>query len=78
MDESVTLEEVLDLVQQLSPADKQRLVELITTESLPRAVGSQATPRKSLRGVWRGLDITEEDLAEVRREMWGNFPRDDV
>jgi hypothetical protein len=21
--------------------------------------------------------ITEEDIAEARREMWGNFPRDD-
>ena len=22
------------------------------------------------------LNITEEDIAEARREMWGNFPRD--
>jgi hypothetical protein len=32
----------------------------------------------SLRGLWAGLNnhITEEDIAEARREMWGNFPRD--
>jgi hypothetical protein len=23
-----------------------------------------------------GVDITEEDIAEARREMWGNFPRE--
>jgi hypothetical protein len=22
------------------------------------------------------MNITEEDIAEARREMWGNFPRD--
>ena len=78
MDGSVTLEEVLDLAQQLSPADKQRLVERITSDIQHKTAGSHTTPRKSLRGLWRGLDITEEDLAEVRREMWGNFPRDDI
>jgi len=35
-------------------------------------------PRRSVRGLWKdlGFDITEEDIAEARREMWGNFPRD--
>ena len=35
-------------------------------------------PRISSRGLWSSLekDITEEELAEARREMWGNFPRD--
>ncbi len=35
-------------------------------------------PLKSLLGLWKDLNfhVTEEDIAEVRREMWGNFPRD--
>jgi len=35
-------------------------------------------PRRSLLGLWADLNIhiTEEDIAEARREMWGNFPRD--
>jgi len=24
----------------------------------------------------KGIDISEEDIAELRREMWGNFPRE--
>jgi hypothetical protein len=29
-------------------------------------------------GLWTemGIDISEEDIAEVRQEMWGNFPRE--
>lgn len=32
-----------------------------------------------LGGLWAGTpEITEEDIAEARREMWGNFPREDI
>jgi hypothetical protein len=36
--------------------------------------------RKSLYGLWanRGIDISEEDIDEIRREMWANFPREDI
>ena len=35
-------------------------------------------PLRSVEGLWAdlGIDITEEDIAEARREMWGNFPRE--
>ena len=35
-------------------------------------------PRRSLRGLWKNLniEITEEDIAQARLEMWGSFPRD--
>jgi hypothetical protein len=38
-----------------------------------------ATPlRQSLFGAWKDhqIDLTLEDLAEVRREMWKDFPRE--
>ena len=73
----MTLEEALDLVKQLSPLDKARLIERIVPD-IERELKAACTPRKSLRGLWRGLDITEEEIAEARREMWGNFPREDV
>jgi hypothetical protein len=33
------------------------------------------TPYKpvALGGLWAGVTITEEDIAAVRREMWGDF-----
>ena len=40
---------------------------------------STRTPRRSLEGLWadQGISISEEDIDELRREMWKNFPRDD-
>lgn len=43
-----------------------------------RVKDEQRQPRKSLRGLWRGLEITKEDIAEACQEMWGNFPKDDI
>jgi RHH-type rel operon transcriptional repressor/antitoxin RelB len=36
------------------------------------------TPLRSLEGIWADLNIniTEQDIAEARREMWGNSPRE--
>jgi hypothetical protein len=78
MGNSVTLEEVLASVRQLSPVDKARLIERIVPDIERELKTARPTPRKSLRGLWRGLDITEEDIAEARREMWGSFPREDI
>jgi hypothetical protein len=78
MERVVTLEEALDLVKQLSPLDKARLIERIVPDIERELKAARSTPRKSLRGLWQGLDITEEEIAEARREMWGNFPREDI
>jgi hypothetical protein len=39
--------------------------------------GGAKKPLRSVLGLWSDLNvhITEEDIAEARREMWGNFPR---
>ena len=74
----VSLEEVLDLAKQLSALDKLRLIERMTPDILQEVAAAQRVPRESLRGLWRGIDIRDEDLAEIRREMWANFPRDDI
>ncbi len=63
-------QEVIEKLRSLS-VDQQREV-LAFVESLRREppAGQAARP---LRGLWADLDIsvTEEDIAEVRREMWG-------
>lgn len=72
----MSLEEILSLTNQLSLTDKVRLLEQVApqiTEEL--TTSEQPTPRKSLMGVWRGLDTIEAAIAEARRGMWSNFPR---
>lgn len=49
-----------------------RFVESLRQESAPKG------PRKGLRGIWKGFDISAEEIDAARREMWGNFPRTDV
>ncbi len=72
----MTIEQrVLEKLRDL-PADKQKEV-LDFVDSLQKAKSAKK-PRRSLRGLWKDLNIqiTEEDIAQARREMWGNFPRD--
>ena len=40
----------------------------------------EAPPRESPFGLWAdlGADITEDDITEVRTEMWGEFPRENL
>jgi hypothetical protein len=74
---AVTLEEVLNLVKQLKLVDKVRLIERVAPQ-IERELAQTPVHRKSLRGLWRGVDISEADIAEVRRQMWGDFPRKDI
>ena len=68
-------EKILEKLRDL-PAEKQREV-LHFIETLKQN-GDSARPLKSIRGLWKGLgvEITEDDIAQARREMWGKFPRE--
>ena len=78
MGNAVTLEEALVVVRHLSPVDKARLIERLAPDIERELKAIQQTAPKSLRGLWRGLDITEEEIDEARREMWAGFPREDI
>ena len=78
MEKTVTLEATLELVKQLSLLDKVRLIEQIAPQIEKELTNIQPKPRQSLRGIWRDADITESDINEVRKEMWSNFPREDI
>lgn len=75
---SPSLEEALQVVQHLSLIDKVRLLEEVAPQIKQELIGKQNQPRKSLRGLWKGVDITEADIAALRQEMWGNLPRGDI
>lgn len=29
-------------------------------------------------GLWQGVDLSADEIDEARREMWQNFPREDI
>ncbi len=77
----VTLEAVVDLALQLTPAERVRLIERVAstlTEAL--ASGVEKKPRRSMRGALSdlNLNVSREDIDEIRREMLANFPREDI
>jgi hypothetical protein len=68
---------VLDKLRTLPPDRQQEVLdfaEFLQQKNLLKR------PLKSVKGMWANLDmdITEEDIAQARKEMWGNFPRQDI
>jgi hypothetical protein len=68
-------QQVLEKLRDLPPEKQKEVLDFV--DSLNEKNGPKK-PRHSLRGLWADLNIhiTEEDIAQARREMWGNFPRD--
>jgi len=68
-------QQVVEKLRDLPPERQEEVLRFV--EGLKEKDGAQKA-RRSLRGLWKDLniEITEEDIAEARREMWGNFPRD--
>lgn len=72
----MTVEEtVLEKVKVLPPNRKQEVLDFVEFLEEKEA---KPQPRRSLYGMLADLEvnISEDDIAEARREMWGNFPRE--
>ena len=72
----MTIEElVIEKLRGLPPEKQREVLDFL--DSL-QPDGGTKRPLRSLEGLLEdfNVDITEEDIAEARREMWGNFPRD--
>ncbi|MBW4556334.1 MAG: DUF2281 domain-containing protein [Trichormus sp. ATA11-4-KO1] len=70
-------EAVLEKLRHL-PVDKQQ--QLLEFAEFLYQKTNLKTPLRTVRGLCADLkvDITEEDIAQARQEMWSNFPRDIV
>jgi hypothetical protein len=73
----LTLEEaILETLKDLDPARQQEILDY--ARRLRIESNGPKKPRKSLAGAWAdlGTNLSEEDIREVRSEMWKGFPRD--
>ena len=68
-------EELISILHSLPP-DKQEEI-LCHARSIAQTTKTVPAKRR-LRGLCAGLgmDISEDEIGELRKEMWGNFPRD--
>jgi hypothetical protein len=71
-------EAILEKVRTLPPEKQSELLDF--AEFLQARLPTPKRPKRSLRGLWSkfGINISEEEIAELRREMWKNFPREDI
>ncbi|HVR87682.1 MAG TPA: hypothetical protein VMU54_25370 [Planctomycetota bacterium] len=65
----MTREELQALIRRI-PDEKLSEAEAMLRKLLGNRPPFKPTP---LGGLWKGVDITEADIAEARKEMWGNF-----
>jgi hypothetical protein len=66
---------VLEKLRDLPPEKQKEVLDFV---EFLKEKNRTKHPRRSLLGLWADLniDLTGEDIAAARREMWGNFPRD--
>jgi len=70
-------EAILEKMRELPP-DRQE--EFLKLAAFLRSGSGNAVPLKDMRGLCAdlGVSISEEDIAEARREMWGGVPRENA
>jgi len=74
---TLLFDEIIRLAKRLSPQERIRLAEQIAPDISHDKNEFRPPKRRSLRGTWRKVDITEDDITAARQELWGTFPRGD-
>jgi len=69
---------VLEKLRVLPPEKQQEVLDFVEFLGQKHVVAQH--PRRNWIGLASDLsiDLTEEDIAEARRGMWGNFPKEDI
>jgi len=69
-----TIEEaVVATLRELPPEQQQEVLDFASF------LGTKSKRSlKSMYGIWKdlGVSVSDEDIAESRKEMWGSFPRE--
>jgi hypothetical protein len=68
---------ILEAVRAL-PAEKQQ--EILSHATRLRDEVTDKKPFRSVKGLWAdlGVSLSAEEIEENQREMWKNFPREDI
>jgi hypothetical protein len=78
MTTNFNLESALATVKMLSTLDKIKLIQHLTSQIEVTLKETQLIPHPSLRGLWRGLELGETEIAQLREEIWSDFPRRNI
>jgi len=76
MNTHTSLENVKTMANQLSIADKIRLIEAILPEIRTELFKAEIVERAKLKGLWQSLEISDVEITKNRQTTWQNFPRE--
>ena len=79
----VTFEQVLQMAQRLPLPERTRLAACLTPAANGTVPKTEEIAQPFTSSLWGALAHlgpapSAEEIDEARREMWGNFPREDV
>jgi hypothetical protein len=74
----MSLEQAILEAVRVLPAEKQQ--EVLNHAAKLRDEAGSKRPSKSVKGLWAdlGISLSAEEIEESRRDMWRNFPREDI
>jgi hypothetical protein len=83
LSQSATIDMAVEILQQLSPQEFLKVISIVSPEvehKLQQPEPGLNLECEPLYGLWKdlGFDVTAEDIDEVRKEVWKNFPREDI
>jgi len=65
---------ILETLHSLPAAARQEVLDFAAF--LQQKTAPTKTPRRSLLGLWTGIDIDGDAIDQARQEMWNKFPRE--
>ncbi len=79
MNAYVSLENAKNIIEHLSIADKIRLIEMMLPD-IKRELSIKEITKKTIKikGLWKDINLSDEEILENRQIMWQIFPREDI
>jgi hypothetical protein len=76
---TATPQDVLKMLRQLPPRERLKVISQALPE-IEQSLSETVRTYKSLRGLWKDLlpSISAAEIDETRRELWKDFPREDI
>ena len=78
--EAEAFNQAVEMVSKLSPLAQMKIIQKVIENLEATVMETDSTPRKNWYGFLADLGSapSTDDIDETRREMWANFPREDI
>lgn len=73
MEATATVGEYIEDIERLTAQEQLLLAQRILANLSKQLEDRAEEPLQSLLGIWQGFSVTDEDITEMRSEMWHNF-----